>query len=82
MYFDLIAKAEDKLTPINDKIKEADKNCIVSESNNLAQKSSYIKFKPIEIPIFNGSFEDCSAFQDMFRSLVHENECDNNFYFK
>ncbi|XP_025192847.1 uncharacterized protein LOC112592900 [Melanaphis sacchari] len=74
MYFDLIAKAEDRLAPINDEIKEADKNCIIRESNNLAQKSSYIKLKPIEIPIFNGSFEDWSAFQDMFRSLVHENE--------
>ncbi|KAF0758833.1 Uncharacterized protein FWK35_00025187 [Aphis craccivora] len=74
MYFDLIAKAEDRLAPINDRIKEVDKNFIVRESNNLAQKSSYIKLKPIEIPIFNGSFEYWSAFQDMFRSLVHENE--------
>lgn len=70
----LMSKAEDNLAPINDTSKEADEISITSESSKLAQKLSYIKLKPIEIPIFNGSFEDWSSFQDMFRSLVHENE--------
>jgi hypothetical protein len=74
MYFDIMAKAEDRLTPINDISKEADENSVASGSSKLAQKVSHIKLKPIEIPLFNGSFEDWSTFQDMFRSLVHENE--------
>jgi len=74
MYFSLMSKVEDRLAPMNDIIKEADENSIASGTSNLVQKLSYIKLKPIEIPIFNGSFVDWSAFQDMFKSLVHENE--------
>lgn len=62
MYFDLKSKVEGRLAPTCDTSKEVEENSTAIGSGQLTHKSNYIKLKPIEIPIFNRSFEDWSAF--------------------
>lgn len=74
MYFDLMSKAEDRLITKCNTTNELEENITTGSSSKITHRSNYIKLKPLEIPIFNGAFEDWSAFKDIFKSLVHENE--------
>lgn len=47
-------------------------NSSSNETNTL--KLAGIKLKPIEIPKFNGSYQNWLEFADLFESLVHKNE--------
>lgn len=60
--------------PEGNRNNEIEENITAGGSSKGTHSSNYIKLKPIEIPIFSGSFEDWSVYQDMFKSLVHENE--------
>lgn len=71
LYFELMTIAEDKLL-----IESKCNNEIMRDLNNgpgVTAYSNFIRLKLLEVPVFNGRFEDWAAFKEIFESLIHDN---------
>lgn len=72
-YFSLIGKIKSACNSYNN-----DQNSVKSESsrhsiNNANSLDSFVKLPPIEIPTFNGNYNDWLDFKEIFLSLVDKN---------
>ncbi|XP_060846095.1 uncharacterized protein LOC132925744 [Rhopalosiphum padi] len=72
LFFETVAEAEQKISSIRANQNETSfRNSNNGESIN--STSSIIKLAALNIPVFNGSYNDWVSFKDIFTALIHTN---------